>query len=218
MKKITSLLVALTLVFALFSCGGGSQLDEFIDIFENSEPTMITTYVTEDNKDFTLNSSQTTIIYGEDFEIKYEGEKLQIPGPGMNEDEYKKPVSVNIFYHNGQFSVDGGETWTTAMPDTDTELVKFDLGAADIDEYEVDRTGKKLTAVLSAEQAAALLGVAVNANEDGVSLTIEHDGANLRKINVTYTTESETTVTIVTSYTYDAVTSPFAPEEPEAQE
>lgn len=210
MKKITSLLVALTLVFALFSCGGGSQLDEFIDIFENSEPTMITTYITQENKAVTVESSQTTIIYGEDFEIRYEREDLQTPGSGMNEDEYKKSTSGQIFYHNGMFSVDGGETWTTSMPDPATELIKFDLSAAEIEDYEVTG-GKKLTAILSAEQAAALLGVEINANEDGVTLVIEHDGANLRKINVSYVTENSTTVSIVTSYTYDAVTSPFAP-------
>ncbi len=218
MKKITSLLVALTLVFALFSCGD-SQLDEFIDIFENSEPTMITTYVTEENKNVTLESNQTTIIYGEDFEIRYEKEDLQIPGPDANEDEYKKTTSGQIFYHNGQFSVDGGKTWTTAMPDPDTELIQFDLGAADIEEYEVSGGDKKLTATLTAEQAAALLGIEINANEDGVSIVIEHDGANLRKINISYTTENDTAVSIVTSYTYDAVTSPFeTPEEPETQE
>lgn len=211
MKKIISLLIALTLVFALFSCGGSSDVDEFIDIFESSEPTMITTYTTLTTDDLSLESSQTTIVYGEDFEIRYEKQDLAIPGPGMNEDDYKVTTSGQIFYHNGLYSVDGGESWTTAMPDAAAEQIVFDLDAADIDECEVDRDGKRLTATLTAEQALALTGVEINANEDGVKLIIEHDGANLRAINISYTTENETLVSIVTSYTYDAVVSPFAP-------
>jgi hypothetical protein len=218
MKKIISLLVALTLVFALFSCGG-SELDEFADIFENSEPTIITTYVTQENKTVTLESTQVTTVYSDGFKIEYTRQIPQIPELGMNEDEYIKTVSGEILYHNGQFSVDGGESWTTSMPDPETELIKFDLDAADIEDYEVSRSGKQLTAVLSAEQAAALLGIEVSANEDGVNLTIEHDGRNLRNINISYVTEDKTTVSILTSYTYDAVESPFAtPEEEPAQE
>ena len=217
MKKIVWLLVALTLLFALTSCGE-SELDEFIDIFENSEPTVITTYVTQENKIVTLQSSQVATVYGQDFKIEYMQQTLQIPGPGMNEDEYIKTVSGEILYHNGQLSDDGGETWTVAMTDPKTELIKFDLDAADIDEYELSDGDKKLSAILTAEQAAALLGIEITANEDGVSLTIEHDGANLRKINIIYVTEDKTTVTIMTSYTYDAVKSPFETEEEPSQE
>jgi hypothetical protein len=97
------------------------------------------------------------------------------------------------------------------MPDAATELITFDIGAADIDDYETSNDDKKLTANLTAEQAEALLGIAIAANEDGVKLVIEHDGANLRGVNVSYVTENGTSVSIVTSYTYDAVVSPFAP-------
>ena len=211
MKKITSLLLALTLVFALFSCGGGNDIDNFADIFESSEPTTITTFTTFTTSDVTLESSQTTIVYGEDFEINYVNQTLAVPGPGMNEDDYKVTTSGQIFYHDGLYSVDGGETWTTAMPDVSTELIKFDISAADIEDYEEAKDGKQLIAILSAEQAEALLGIAINANEDGVKLVVEHDGANLRGVNISYTTESGATVSIVTSYTYDAVVSPFAP-------
>ena len=221
MKKITTLLLALTMVFALFSCGGGSEIDEFADIFESSEPTMITTYTTLTTSDVTLESSQTTIVYGEDFEIRYENQNLAIPGPGMNEDDYKVTTSGQIFYHNGLYSVDGGETWSTAMPDVSTEQIKFDISAADIEDYEIAKSGKQLTANLTAEQAEALLGIAIAADEDGVKLVVEHDGANLRGVNISYTTENGTVVSIVTSYTYDAVVSPFAPpveEEPTEEE
>ena len=211
MKKITSLLLALTLVFALFSCGGGNEIDEFADIFENSQPTMITTYTTLTTADVTLESSLTTIVYGEDFEIRYENQSLAIPGPGMNEDDYKVTTSGQIFYHNGLYSVDGGETWSTAMPDEATEKITFDIGAADIEDYETAKNGKQLIANLTAEQAEALLGIAISADEDGVKLIVEHDGANLRGVNISYTTENGTAVSIVTSYTYDAVESPFAP-------
>ena len=217
MKKIISLLVALTLVFALTSCGG-SELDKFIDIFENSEPTITTTYVTQENKTVTLQSSWVTTVYGEDFKTEYTWQVPQIPEPGMNEDEYLKTETQELLYHKGQFSVDGGKTWTSEMPDSVTESVKFDLAAADIDEYEISNGDKRLVTVLTAEQAEALLGIDVNANEDGVNLAIEHDGANLRKINISYVTENKTTVTIMTSYTYDAVTSPFETEEEPTQE
>lgn len=224
MKKITSLLVALIMVFALFSCGDdSSQLDGFIEIYENSEPTMITTFVTQSNEKIgELVSSYTYIIYEDGFEIKYEKENLQIPGLGVNENEHIKTTVGQLLYHDGLFSTDGGKTWITEAPGSAGSVVKFDLDAADIDEEacEISSNQKTLTVVLSAEQATALLGTTVNADENGVELFFEHDGKNLRKINITYTSVSGDTVSIVTSYTYDAVTSPFAPpveDEPAAE-
>ena len=218
MKKITSLLVALIMVFALFSCGDDeveetivSPFDKFIAIFENSEPTTITTYVTQSNESFTLESKYITTVYGNDHETTYEVQELQYPGPGVNEDEYKKTTTGHVFYHDGLFSTDGGVTWGSETPDNATAMVKFDLDAAGIEVYEISADEKKLSATLTAEQAAALLGVNINSNESGVSLTFDHDGKNLRNITVIYTTENGSTVSIVTSYTYDAVVNPFAP-------
>ena len=215
MKKITSLLVALTLVFALFSCGGSSsELDEFIEIWENSEPTTTVSYYTVEKKSLKsdpLNSTITTVVYEDGFELSYELQTYQTPGEGVNEKELIKTESGTVYYNKGQYSVDGMETWVDKAPDIVTAMVKFDLDAAEIEDYEVSADAKQLTATLTAEQATALLGVTVNAGEDGLKLVIKHDGDNLRSITVSYTTDDGISVNIVTSYTYDAVTSPFAP-------
>ncbi len=219
MKKIIALLLALTSVFALFSCGGDlTGVDLFASIADGSAPTKIITQTVYNDSvnDNTLNGSFVTTVYGDDFEMECNYDYYPTVAPGIDPDKYIDTKSVAVLYHDGQYSTDG-ETWGTKVPSEVTKQVKFELSVDNLGEYEISADGKTLTATVTAEQAAAILGIAVSANEDGVSITVTTDGKNLREISVSYATENASLVSIVTSYSYNPVVSPFE-ETPETAE
>ena len=105
--------------------------------------------------------------------------------------------------------------WGAESPDAAAMQIKFALDGKNLGQYEISKDGKTLETVVTAEEAEAILGIALNSTEDGVSITITHDGKNLRGITVSYSTEYAEIVSIDTSYSYNAVVSPFeeAPQE-----
>jgi len=209
MKKIISLLLALICVFAFVSCGDeGTPADKFVKIVNDSAPTKITTNTSYNDGETTFIGRFETTLYGSDFELSYSYQKYADPTEATNPDEYIQTISGNVYYNDGMYSEDG-KNWGSKTPDAAAMQVKLALDAKNLGQYEMSKDGKTLEAVVTAEQAEAILGVALNATADGVSITITHDGKNLRRIVVSYATEYAVVVSLDTSYSYNAVVSPF---------
>ena len=200
MKRIISLLLATVCLFALFSCGGDSSVEAFTKIVSSSEPTKIITVTSYDDGENVLAGRYETQIYGADFMMDYNYEDYAIPAAGASADEYIASHVGKVYYRNGLYSTDGGNTWTTATPSESARQVKFDLGAVELKGYTLSKDEKTLTVTVSAEDAEKILGVKLSATEDGVNIEVVHDGKNLRQINVSYSTENATLVTLETSY------------------
>lgn len=214
MKKIISLLLALTCIFAFVSCGEETAADKFVKIVNSSEPTRIITNTSYDDGENKFVGRYETTLYGSDFEFSYSYQQYADPTTSANPDEYIQTVSGKVYYNDGLYSVDG-VNWGAVSPDAAAMQVKFVLDAENLGDYEISTDGKTLETVVTAEQAEAILGIKLNATEDGVSIVITHDGKNLRGITVSYATEYAEVVSLDTSYSYNAVVSPFeeAPQE-----
>lgn len=215
MKKIISLLLALICVFAFVSCGEEETgADKFVKIVNSSEPTKIVTNTSYDDGETKFVGRFETTLYGSDFEFLYSYQQYADPTTAANPDEYIQTVSGTVYYNDGLYSEDG-VNWGAESPDAAAMQIKFALDAKKLGQYEISKDGKTLETVVTAEEAEAILGIALNSTEDGVSITITHDGKNLRGITVSYSTEYAEIVSIDTSYSYNAVVSPFeeAPQE-----
>ena len=214
MKKIISLLLALASVFALFSCGKEEQkvsaLDEFVSVVTTSSPTKITTiYSYSDSVNGnTLTGNFETFIYGEDFHMTYNYQTYAVPGP---EADPKNPIKNNVgvvYYQDGKYSKDG-ENWFTLAPNELTLQIKLELSEKNLGKYELNDEKTTLTANLSSAQAEKVLGVAIDATEDGVYIQISHDGTYIREVVVSYATENAETVSYQTRYLYEPQKSPL---------
>ena len=206
MKKIICLLLALTCVFALFSCGEDKALEAFISLVESSSPTKITTqtYIPREG-DIPLEGEFITEIDGDNFTLT--GSYMR---PATLEDQASSntvTVPVQVYYKDGKYSVDN-ENWTTSVPDVTAMQVKFTLNADYLGNYTVSKDGKTLITSLSAENAKEILGLEINALVGEVSLTVTNNGTYLTGVTIMYTTTingAESQVVIDTSYTYSPV-------------
>ncbi|MBE6644272.1 MAG: hypothetical protein E7612_02695 [Ruminococcaceae bacterium] len=209
MKKIISLLIALSCVFALFSCDE-SPIDSFAQIVSSSEPTKIITLTSYNDGKNSLTGRYETQLFGSDFVMDCEYETYQIPSPGLDENEFIKSVPVTVYYRDGLYSTDGGATWSAQVPSETAMQFELNLASGKLKDYKISTDGKTLTATVSAEDTEAVLGTKLSADEDGVSIRIVHDGKSLRQIYISYVTENEGQVSYETSYSYAEIQSPFA--------
>ncbi len=206
-KRIVCLLLALSCVFALFSCGPSA--DEIIEIVGNSSPTKVITQTSVNDGSETLSGRFETAITGSDSEMIYEYERYATVEEGLaenNPDLFIKTVSGKVIYKNGSYSLDG-ENWTTDVPDITAIQGRLNLTEKNLGKFSISEDEKTLTTTLTSAQAKAILGIDVAATEDGVSLTIITDGTYLRSISVSYATEKAENISIETSYSYNAVVS-----------
>lgn len=211
MKKIISLLIALGCILALFSCGD-SPIDGFAKIVSSSEPTKIITQTSYNDGENTLTGRFETQIYGSDFMMKYDYQFYPEPSAGLNPGNFIDSKSGVIYYNKGLYSTDEGVTWGTGVPGETAMQLKLNLDFDKVKEHNISKDEKTLTMIVLAENTEAVLGRKISADQNGVTIEIEHDGKSLRKISLSYTTESEAQVYSETSYSYDKVTSPFVEE------
>ena len=201
MKKIIALFLALTCVFALFSCGGGDeQAEAFINLVNASKPTKITTLSTLTSDGVSFGGKYETFVDGDNFEMNY---RYQRPATieDANEDGYIFTEEGKIIYKDGKYSTDGGESWGTAVPDTGAISVKLSLVAENLGDYSFSKNGYSLSTTLTAEEAEKVLGIKINGT-DSVSLVVTTNGTYLTGVTVQYETATSTVV-IDTSYTYN---------------
>lgn len=205
MKKIVCLVLALLCAFALVSCDDAA--DKYIGIVNSSKPTKIITQTSYNDGSVVLSGRFETVIDGSNTEMKYNYQRYATVEEGVLADDpegYIKTVEGIVYFKDGKYSTDG-ENWFTEVPDASALQVSFKLSKKNLGEYEISSDGKTLVATVSSEQAEAILGVNVNATEDGVKIEIVHDGTFLRSISVSYATETAESVNISTSYAYGAV-------------
>lgn len=200
MKKIICLIIALTCVFGLISCGE-EKADGFIKLVNDSAPTKITTLTSVNDGEEILNGKYETVIDGQNSEMSYRYERYATVEEAA--ENYIKTVEGTVYYRNGLYSEDG-ENWVAATPDAATKQVALNLNSKYLGSYTISNDGKTLTTTVTSEQAEKLLGVKVNASDDQVSITVVHNGTYLSTVTVAYTTATAS-VTIDTSYTYNAV-------------
>ncbi len=202
MKKFICLLIALTCVLGLISCGD-DKADGFIKLVNASAPTKITTLTSINDGEETLNGKYETVIDGQNSEMSYRYERYATVEEAA--DSYIKTVQGTVYYKNGLYSEDG-ENWVVATPDAVANQVALNLTSKQLGDYTISKDGKTLTTTVTSEQAEKLLGVDVNASDDKVAITVVHNGKYLSTVTVAYTTETAS-VTIDTSYTYNTVSS-----------
>ncbi len=200
MKKFICLLIALTCVLGLISCGA-DPADEFIALVNDSAPTKITTLTSINDGEETLTGKYETVIDGQNSEMSYRYDRYATVEEAS--DSYIKTVEGTVYYKNGLYSEDG-ENWVSATPDAAAQQVALNLSSKLLGDYTISKDGKTLTTTVTSKQAEKILGVNVNASDDKVTITVVHNGTYLSTVTVAYTA-SAGSVTIDTSYTYNTV-------------
>lgn len=200
MKKFICLLIALTCVLGLISCGD-DPAQAFITIVNDSAPTKITTLTSINDGEETLTGKYETVIDGQNSVMTYRYDRYATVDEAA--DSYIKTVEGTVYYKNGLYSEDG-ENWASASPDVAASQVDFNLDSKLLGNYTISKDGKTLTTTVTSEQAKLILGVDVNASDDKVSITVVNNGKYLSTVTVAYQTATAS-VTIDTSYTYNTV-------------
>lgn len=200
MKKFICLLIALTCVFGLISCGD-EKADGFIKLVNDSAPTKITTLTSINDGEEILNGKYETVIDGQNSEMSYRYERYATVEEAA--DSYIKTVEGTVYYKNGLYSEDG-VNWVAATPDVAASQVALNLKSKLLGDYTISKDGKTLTTTVTSEEAEKLLGVNVAAVDDKVSITVVHNGTYLSTVSVSYTTATASVI-IDTSYTYNTV-------------
>ena len=200
MKKIICLLLVLTCAFALFSCGN-EEIKAHIELVNASNPTNITTHTSYVSAEETLSGRFVTVIEGDVCTMTYAYERLADPVLDGGTERIKE-VEGTVFYKDGKYSEDG-ENWSAASPDKNLVNIVFDLSVENLGNCKLSSDKKTLSATLNAEQAQNVLGLELPASEEGISLTVTHNGTYLTYVVISYVSTSGANVMIETSYAYN---------------
>lgn len=221
MKKIICLLIALSCMFALFSCGD-KEIDKFIELVDSSNPTKIVTHThVAYGDEEPLEGRFVTTIEENNSTLEYWYERNAIPGVDDSEEPVMK-IEGFVYYKDGKYSEDG-ENWTANVPDENVINVTFKLDKKHLGDYTVSKDGKTLTTVVTAANANKLFGLTLeNVVDDSVVLTIKNNGTYLTAVTISYSiTNADGTVADVmvdTSYTYNVITTGEEPEDEGGEE
>ena len=229
-KKIVCLLLILACSLAIVACGNNAAtpsgenppaenpennppVDEpeeelpdaaFFELIENSKPTVIDTYTYTEDKSTKKGYEgvyKTTVYSDTSYSFDYSYQKANkvsvetIGQPSILE------VSGSVIYENGLYSVDGGETWFSEVPDVDALGIKLDINRDYLGKYSMSKDGKTLTARISPANAEKLLGISEINAKGSVTVRIISNGTYLWKLNVEYENDSAS-VSIQTTYSY----------------
>ncbi len=200
MKKIICLLLAVICVVGLVSCGDKAPVDEII---EKSAPTKITTMVSYIGED-TLNGTYVNEIDGDKSKFTYEFERRALVSE--MHDSKIKTISGAVYYKDGKVSKTEGESWEDAP--TAVGAYKLNLDKGNFKSYEYTEDGNSVNAVLAADKAQAVFGVAIATTGD-ITVKITTNGTYLYGVDISYTSQDGAAVSIRTSYTYSPVTLDF---------
>jgi hypothetical protein len=211
MKRIVCLILAITCVFALFSCGGKVNLDEvvakatptkvvtIVEYVAKSGETLTSEYVTE--HDTKNGISAISYIYERFGEIE------------LGDVERIVTLEGKVYYKNGEVSHNEGDTWTPA--EDVMYSFTFNIDQKYFDTYTYSEDGKVITATVSPENAERVFGFAISAT-GAINVTFTTNRGYLYGVDVSYTTEAGANVVVRSSYDYAAIT--LAEQEPEADE
>ena len=223
-KKLICMLLVLTCAFALFACGedeppvnnengNGNQNENppvvelpdaaFFELIENSDPNRITTVTSTTDKSSKVgtvyNGIYDTVINADgSYKFDYSYEIMRTASLGNVGESSKETISGSILAADGLYSVDGGQTWSGAIPDVNVLNVKLDLNRDYLGEYRMSKDGKTLTATVSAENAQKILGIKISTTGN-VTVKVESNGTYLAKISVSYENDN-VAASIIASY------------------
>jgi len=197
MKKIICLILVLVCSFSLFACK--NDADALIEVVNSSSPTKITTLTYFTAGSDTLQGSFVSTINEDGSTLEYSYQQYADP-TDLSEDRIITK-SGTVYNKDGKYSTDG-ETWYVEAPDASLANVTFNLNLKNLGEYELSTDKRTLIAVLTCEEAKAVLGVNISANEEeGIVLVVEINGTKIVKASVSYVT-AQAEVVIETSYEY----------------
>ena len=214
MKRIISLILALSCIFALatslVSCGGTTSARDIYAVARESEPTKIVTdvYYQDDNKQ-KLNGHYVMQIEGNNSIFEYEYNRYRTIEEGVTDGSYDriKTVSGVVYFKDGKYSTDG-EAWDSeAVTALD---IKFDLKAEYLTGATVSADGTVLTATVTPENAKKVIGTDLSVGEnENVYIEVKTNGTNLTFITLTCNTAAGASLKIITSYSYNKLTLEF---------
>lgn len=207
MKKIVALILALSCIFAMSSCFFNKEEDPdkaFFDIVAATKPTEIKTltYYTEEGKDPFNGKFETTVLNDSgDFIFKYTYTRIatfeDVGAEGVVIDGNIASVSGMVYCKNGKYSTDG-ETWFSEVPSTIGNQPKLNLERSKLGEYVMNDARTTLTATLTPDEAAEILGMYIDATSD-ITLVVSTNGSYLTRVSVSYEKDGAS-VTVNTSY------------------
>jgi hypothetical protein len=155
-------------------------------------------YVT--NSGDPLKGYYVTTTDGSDAIFEYFYQRLATPAESVESGNSDRIVSFEgvINFKDGVYFGDE-EEW---KPGSGTAFnLKFNIDPSLLKDIEINEDGNELTAKVSAEDLASVIGTGINAVGDA-QLLIATNGVNLTSITVTCTTANGS-MTIRTSYTYN---------------
>lgn len=207
-KKIISLLLALSMLFGvalmLGSCNSNEEEvpRDIYAIANESAATSVTTqidYTTAEGDSldgwFAMQSEGNNAILTYEFSRLQTVEEAAENGLGRIVREEGKYYYIDgIYYKSGE-----GEPWIGAPDDTE---YKFDLQESKLIDPSISQDGKMLVATMTPENCVEMFGFDIDANGDLV-LTVETNGTNLTRLEISCTTVSGASVYIRSSYSYN---------------
>lgn len=202
MKKLVCLILAFCCVFLLASCSEEDPDQAFFDAIDATNPTKIITIAdyTPEGAD-TLTSTYDTTVNENGFTFEYTYKRYATLEDADNEDIVIDgnvvTESGRIYYKDGKYSTDN-ENWFSEAPSAVTSQLKLNISKQTLGDYEINDAKTKLTVVLDAEAAEALLGISISASSD-VTVTISTNGTYLTRVSISYSTENAEVV-MNTSY------------------
>ena len=208
MKKFVILLLVFSLL-GLTSCallekvglGNPEGTTEICEIASNSKPTKVTTevnYVT--NAGDTLQGYYVTTTDGSNAIFEYYYQRFATPAESVESGNSDRIVSFEgvINFKDGVYFGDE-EDW---KPGTGTAFdLKFNIDPSLLKDIEINEEGNELTAKVSAEDLASVIGTSLNAVGDA-EISLITNGVNLTAVTITCTTANGN-MTIRTSCTYN---------------
>lgn len=176
MKRIVSLLLALTLVFALASCGAGDDLSTYQNAISATNPSSVTVTTKLVAGDVELNGSYDITYADGAATVVYEYEKLNLDFEG---DMVKTESGTSTVAADGTATgVDAAVTSAAKLAiKLDTSKIKSVVEARGI-----------LTCEILAANTAAVLGFAVDADVS-LELRVTADG-KVGSASLSYTTDA----------------------------
>lgn len=212
MKKIVSilLLVALTLL-ALASCAPAEQNDIY-SVANASHATAVNTEVTYLTKSGdNLSGWYEVKSEGNDAIIYYDFYRYQYPGEaalgGAETSRIVHNEGTTYYYAGKYYNADDLKAWVGA-PSEATFI--FNLKEENFTDTVITNNGRELWAMITPEACLEMLGFNLNANEDGIEVTIKTNGTYLVEISLSCTTVSGATMVVRSSYSYNELTLDFS--------
>ncbi len=216
MKKITAIVLILTCVFAMFSCGGSDNTVENVsEMFKSVAPTKVVTKTTE-KVGVTVLTSTSTLLSGKvdgkaAATYEFNNMELRTVEEGSGDVEVLPWVEVSglwEFHEDKGVRIDGGK-WVD-------DMYNFAPGAGDaalnvtddlVKDVVNDEANKTVTFTVAAENTKAVFDKEIGTD---VKVVVTHDGSAITSVTLDYVIPAsdkdhpdiETTLEIF--YSYDA--------------